>query len=64
MAKRFYLAILPQKGGAFRHSGRRVADRYGRVARSTHFENTPWYVSGLISRAGNPHYCGFSRKGK
>jgi len=32
---------LPQKSDACGRSDRRVADRYGRVARSTYFENTP-----------------------
>jgi hypothetical protein len=30
-----------KKGDVSGRSGRRVADRYGRVARSTHFENMP-----------------------
>jgi hypothetical protein len=46
-AKRFCLAIPLQNYNTLLHSSRRVADRYGRVARATHFENKAheWAIS-------------------
>jgi phenylacetate-CoA ligase len=54
MARVLLVPHAPQKGGASGRSGRRVADRDGRVARSTHFENTPQETRGASRPRSGP----------